>query len=229
MRGKESRFSSAMVFFRITPAYAGKRCGGSGGGAYSKDHPRLCGEKKVYPKDSEIILGSPPPMRGKAFVYFTKNVVCRITPAYAGKSFFHEFYNFFNEDHPRLCGEKLNLFRPCYCSMGSPPPMRGKDSVTLYRDHVVRITPAYAGKSSNHNHQHCEREDHPRLCGEKKILETQNILTIGSPPPMRGKAQAAGWTELSTRITPAYAGKSSGWRWVITISQDHPRLCGEKS
>ena len=126
MRGKVETWITIIAISRITPAYAGKRSTCVHGIMADADHPRLCGEKKVYPKDSEIILGSPPPMRGKAFVYFTKNVVCRITPAYAGKSFFHEFYNFFNEDHPRLCGEKLNLFRPCYCSMGSPPPMRGK-------------------------------------------------------------------------------------------------------
>ena len=126
MRGKDAAVLAAVHTPRITPAYAGKSGNVDHDYSYIEDHPRLCGEKKVYPKDSEIILGSPPPMRGKAFVYFTKNVVCRITPAYAGKSFFHEFYNFFNEDHPRLCGEKLNLFRPCYCSMGSPPPMRGK-------------------------------------------------------------------------------------------------------
>ena len=45
---------------------------------------------------------------------------------------------------------------------------------------------------------------------------------------MRGKDMGASPSYISRRITPAYAGKSSGWRWVITISQDHPRLCGEK-
>ena len=45
---------------------------------------------------------------------------------------------------------------------------------------------------------------------------------------MRGKGQSRYLHMPCTGITPAYAGKSSGWRWVITISQDHPRLCGEK-
>ncbi len=45
---------------------------------------------------------------------------------------------------------------------------------------------------------------------------------------MRGKENTGDAECGCTRITPAYAGKSSGWRWVITISQDHPRLCGEK-
>ena len=45
---------------------------------------------------------------------------------------------------------------------------------------------------------------------------------------MRGKGKAERTLMGRDGITPAYAGKSSGWRWVITISQDHPRLCGEK-
>ena len=45
--------------------------------------------------------------------------------------------------------------------------MRGKVPCRAF-DHVIdRITPAYAGKSrSSHTYQH-ERQDHPRLCGEK--------------------------------------------------------------
>ena len=46
---------------------------------------------------------------------------------------------------------------------------------------------------------------------------------------MRGKVQSIAEHSQLFGITPAYAGKSSGWRWVITISQDHPRLCGEKT
>ena len=45
--------------------------------------------------------------------------------------------------------------------------MRGKvHSVTLYRDHVG-ITPAYAGKSAAVVGVCYDKQDHPRLCGEK--------------------------------------------------------------
>ena len=50
-------------------------------------------------------------------------------------------------DHPRLCGEKVNVpIFPVFVQ-GSPPPMRGK--VQPVQDHKSqkRITPAYAGKS----------------------------------------------------------------------------------
>ena len=87
--------------------------------------------------------------------------------------------------------------------------MRGKDSVTLYRDHVVRITPAYAGKSSQCICERIETEDHPRLCGEKAFRLFAFCLFAGSPPPMRGKGFGVIEICFFVGITPAYAGKSS--------------------
>ena len=53
------------------------------------------------------ILGSPPPMRGKVIPPLITTVLPRITPAYAGKSGGVKKPWRLNEDHPRLCGEKL--------------------------------------------------------------------------------------------------------------------------
>ena len=66
--------------------------------------------------------------------------------------------------------------------------MRGKgvDAYRFYKNR--RITPAYAGKSDNKVGEIAEWEDHPRLCGEKFQYTTQFFSTLGSPPPMRGKA-----------------------------------------
>ena len=52
------------------------------------------------------------------------------------------------EDHPRVCGEKLTLYTTGFVPEGSPPRMRGKDQTHERRHPTVRITPAYAGKSS---------------------------------------------------------------------------------
>ena len=86
--------------------------------------------------------------------------------------------------------------------------MRGKVtnlSTTLL---TVRITPAYAGKSSNDLHNCCNCQDHPRLCGEKILSQETSSEDIGSPPPMRGKAEKPDSGQQKHRITPAYAGKS---------------------
>ena len=50
----------------------------------------------------------------------------RITPAWAGKSFFHLLYYTTPRDHPRMGGEK---YLPCFNAdgfVGSPPRGRGK-------------------------------------------------------------------------------------------------------
>ena len=51
----------------------------------TKDHPRVCGEKKFSAQPLVCVLGSPPRMRGKAMIGSMLSVLSRITPAYAGK------------------------------------------------------------------------------------------------------------------------------------------------
>ena len=45
---------------------------------------------------------------------------------------------------------------------------------------------------------------------------------------MRGKDTDKIADVLRSRITPAYAGKSSKCSSWVTLAGDHPRLCGEK-
>ena len=86
--------------------------------------------------------------------------------------------------------------------------MRGKAFPTSPDFSRNRITPAYAGKSYNHTCDETTKQDHPRLCGEKRLFSPQDMLHAGSPPPMRGKAKLVVFPINVLRITPAYAGKS---------------------
>ena len=70
----------------ITPAYAGKRSILDITFCPKRDHPRLCGEKYLRVLMRFIMLGSPPPMRGKGLDSQIESKKSRITPAYAGKS-----------------------------------------------------------------------------------------------------------------------------------------------
>ena len=86
-------------------------------------------------------------MRGKVPFAVRSAWGTGITPAYAGKSF-----SFFSGsdvfwDHPRLCGEKKVSEPLTLSGAGSPPPMRGKGIGSPARLVLIRITPAYAGKS----------------------------------------------------------------------------------
>ena len=86
--------------------------------------------------------------------------------------------------------------------------MRGKAYKMWAHLEVIRITPAYAGKSYREKFTHMIRKDHPRLCGEKQHATAVADAVGGSPPPMRGKADMIMLILLNFRITPAYAGKS---------------------
>ena len=85
--------------------------------------------------------------------------------------------------------------------------MRGKGKLENLTRTIIRITPAYAGKSLHVVWFFVNVQDHPRLCGEKH-MEVYAICDItGSPPPMRGKVKNYSFTESASGITPAYAGK----------------------
>ena len=167
-------------------------------------------------------------MRGKGQLTTCFLALCRITPAYAGKSVGIDTRQKCIQDHPRLCGEKPEYASSPIPNVGSPPPMRGKVNVQASIYHFRRITPAYAGKSSNFYLVRTQPQDHPRLCGEKTLIFRQIRLYVGSPPPMRGKADRSYNKYKMYGITPAYAGKSFEFLKKKCLPRDHPRLCGEK-
>ena len=69
--------------------------------------------------------------------------------------------------------------------------MRGKVAISGKTDAALWITPAYAGKSDPVGSAMLSVEDHPRLCGEKNVKKKNALRGIGSPPPMRGKADVS--------------------------------------
>ena len=108
-------------------------------------------------------------MRGKEVVGGDQAVEHGITPAYAGKSNHSLRCDLADEDHPRVCGEKL--YMPCWIapSVGSPPRMRGKGLSNRLYTFAMGITPAYAGKRKIRSSLRRAIKDHPRVCGEKSF------------------------------------------------------------
>ena len=111
---------------------------------------------------------------------------------------------------------------------GSPPRMRGKVGRRGMMYAPPGITPAYAGKRAPAMTGWRWMGDHPRVCGEKVIVNIGVWLCIGSPPRMRGKAMLSCQGPTTGGITPAYAGKSVSSETITAIWGDHPRVCGEK-
>ena len=112
-------------------------------------------------------------------------------------------------DHPRVCGEKVFACSGRAFNQGSPPRMRGKGLKLILCVFRAGITPAYAGKSLPAFLKKWAKKDHPRVCGEKLFFIVSWYLRLGSPPRMRGKGSFGHCLASSSRITPAYAGKSS--------------------
>ena len=152
--------------------------------------------------------GSPPRMRGKVLVDGGKYKDARITPAHAGKRSLRSTQANSFRDHPRACGEKLQLCGRSRFCRGSPPRTRGKDLQEALRLIKQRITPAHAGKRSSYVRFGFFARDHPRACGEKPGRGILCQGPPGSPPRMRGKVPELGHAHRQKGITPAHAGKS---------------------
>ena len=73
-----------------------------------------------------------------------------------------------------MCGEKDSLAISGDSYIGSPPRVRGKDSMSFDNIINARITPACAGKSASVKLILYTMQDHPRVCGEKRRRARMN-------------------------------------------------------
>ena len=187
MRGKVNVTVVVLRGNGITPAYAGK----------SPD--RILWE---HWKE-----GSPPHVRGKGSTNGGSSWSQRITPACAGKrvEFYAERHK--DQDHPRMCGEKLASGLSLRRMTGSPPHVRGKASHRGLVWELPGITPACAGKRQSPSGSHRLSLDHPRMCGEKCLNSLMVAPVTGSPPHVRGKGDSEVISQCTHGITPACAGK----------------------
>ena len=112
-----------------------------------------------------------------------------------------------SRDHPRVCGEHIEIIDPSDVNAGSSPRMRG--------------TP------SRGNCAWCRRRDHPRVCGEHLEPSPVQNSTAGSSPRMRGTPVSLSSIVNTRGIIPAYAGNTLAAQSSKSSTGDHPRVCGE--
>ena len=186
------------------------------------------GEKLRKGSEAVGLKGSPPLARGKVVVIVKGGNTPGITPACAGKSCLSYAAESAVKDHPRLRGEKHGKTLHRLPVRGSPPLARGKGAFTRSWARLPGITPACAGKSQRYRRRRSAEGDHPRLRGEKKLDSELVSDSLGSPPLARGKDVLRELVQAGLRITPACAGKRTGWPGHRKRTGDHPRLRGEK-
>ena len=157
---------------------------------------------------SALQTGSPPRVRGKEAKRNRAHCTQGITPARAGKRVRKTRFRCARRDHPRACGEKFVGAPRRGAFWGSPPRVRGKETLGRCCETISGITPARAGKSSYREGSAPPGWDHPRACGEKVDCRLERLPHSGSPPRVRGKAFMQTKRAKTKGITPARAGKS---------------------
>ena len=129
--------------------------------------------------------------------------------------------------HPRVCGENaLNSKEPTHHE-GSSPRMRGKQLRLQSPFFVVRLIPAYAGKTPRGSAVPSLAWAHPRVCGENADGAITALSIGGSSPRMRGKPLETTSVEFHEGLIPAYAGKTFDRPRNARLNWAHPRVCGE--
>ena len=211
----------------IIPAYAGNTAVQFVKPFLLWDHPRVCGEHVRNSIVSWCSSGSSPRMRGTLSGRTVISARPGIIPAYAGNTLRWRHGSCRCRDHPRVCGEHLTSCVMVVSSMGSSPRMRGTLVVAELLGHESGIIPAYAGNTWNRQRQASPCWDHPRVCGEHAVLNSDALPFTGSSPRMRGTLLHHALALASGGIIPAYAGNTCETCEGSSDGGDHPRVCGE--
>ena len=127
-----------------------------------------------------------------------------------------------------MCGEQLTISASVVAKLGSPPRVRGTGLCPGEAGRIRRITPACAGNRFCCIRRQQGQRDHPRVCGEQTPARSPVWGMPGSPPRVRGTANALSRGYAAARITPACAGNSCGGKVIVPYGKDHPRVCGEQ-
>ena len=112
-----------------------------------------------------------------------------------------------SKDHPCGCGEHSGTPMPLASRLGSSPRMRGALKATHDTVAQTRIIPADAGSTPG--------------------CWTYVRVDLGSSPRMRGALKRLLARLCSKGIIPADAGSTCFLIYLLYVTQDHPRGCGE--
>ena len=166
MRGKPGALEELFVNPRNIPAYAGKTMPMATRMPPMAEHPRVCGENCVAGFTLVWVAGTSPRMRGKPWSPAVLFYAFRNIPAYAGKTPLPTHLGAGAEEHPRVCGENLSMYKSVAISRGTSPRMRGKPACRNAATHQQGNIPAYAGKTMIRFSMLTDLGEHPRVCGE---------------------------------------------------------------
>ena len=179
------------------------------------------------PGNARERAGSSPHMRGTPLQQVIVNLPFGIIPAYAGNTDRSADSAHAPRDHPRICGEHSMRRAVAFACRGSSPHMRGTLTSRFAYSEAMGIIPAYAGNTHLAGLLVWGGGDHPRICGEHRMICSCNAFCSGSSPHMRGTPSSSSSSFSDSGIIPAYAGNTMVVSKVFFSAWDHPRICGE--
>ena len=172
---------------RLIPAWAGKTPTCFIARAWRAAHPRVGGENHAANPKTPCGGGSSPRGRGKQTEVIVMTNEMGLIPAWAGKTYFLIALPRRAWAHPRVGGENpvAGELRGVPC--GSSPRGRGKRCASHSERQVIRLIPAWAGKTVSRPSGISLSEAHPRVGGENKHPTALGMRSRGSSPRGRGK------------------------------------------
>ena len=176
----------------IIPADAGSTAASTSWTAWTRDHPRRCGEHEPSHDGLALGDGSSPQMRGARGDERRTGVGCGIIPADAGSTCptrtrphrpggsspqmrgarrHHPPQPAPHRIIPADAGSTTAWPTGCRPGDGSSPQMRGALTYMVLARSTVGIIPADAGSTLAPVFGWVHRKDHPRRCGEHQIIK----------------------------------------------------------
>ncbi len=174
-----------------------------------RDHPRRCGDRSIVATRGFSTEGSSPQVRGPPGRAACDAAEFGIIPAGAGTAVQRPFVSVSDRDHPRRCGDRLELLEKISGLSGSSPQVRGPHRPGL-------LTRG-------------DERDHPRRCGDRSDPFPSLWSHQGSSPQVRGPRIMSSQIPAEPGIIPAGAGTADAGHGSSSGSRDHPRRCGDRS
>ena len=211
----------------LIPAWAGKTTRSMSAWIIEAAHPRMGGENFREALVCAVEFGSSPHGRGKPIAASEFEIMRRLIPAWAGKTYRGRTGVRPFTAHPRMGGENLCSSVAVVGVEGSSPHGRGKHLGVIPGQAGHRLIPAWAGKTCRKLRRERAAAAHPRAGGENSTVERLSLSYSGSSPRGRGKPASALEITVLLRLIPARAGKTASRSYRGRSSWAHPRAGGE--
>ncbi len=170
----------------LIPAYAGRTQAVETAVDCSWAHPRLRGADVAFGHDCQDKPGSSPLTRGGLSSPTTPRCGGGLIPAYAGRTQKNRAPAKCDRAHPRLRGADPAGWGCESCLHGSSPLTRGGQLIGFLNSVMLRLIPAYAGRTASSSRSMRTGRAHPRLRGADCSHDAPPGCLEGSSPLTRG-------------------------------------------